>query len=297
MPDWSTFSPSELTLTTFHVGSAKSLAVLQDWIDFFGAAANHVRMVTATSYAQCFTADTFHTLFPRAEIVDLDPIGQSVTELDSPAVLHAITTAPTRWVAIVKLDTLPYRTASDSDWLNRAVAAAASRQCWGITFGASHRCRPFSPRYAETQSFSQNCAIINRVAWEHSFTNGNPDLSTRVRQRLNSAQDRYLMEATIESELAKNDIWNLRLVDSSAFSIFHINKWEDELLEIRDRYLRRDGIMPYLNGPHALPKPSWTIPGWRRYYGHPRPSLRFRARCLAGRLKRFILTNRGSTTD
>jgi len=288
LPDWSTFSLSELTLTTYHVGSARSLVVLQDWLEFFGVAATQVRMVSATSYPQCFTNDEFCTLFPQSELVDLPTHGQSIAELDSPAVYHAISSSPTAWVALVKLDTLPYRSLDHRDWLTSAAEVAAERGSWGITGFQTHLCKRLSHQFSETQSFSQNFAIVHRDAWCSLFAEYGGELRDRVLSKANSAVDRYGMEATIETGLAKEGWWNLRLVDREELSVFHVNRWGDELLRTRERYRRRDRVRPHFNGEGPLEAPVWTLPPWRRYYGTQRPSLFRRARNWMGQVRRRL---------
>ena len=289
--DWTALRSAGLTLTTFHVGSRRSLVVLRDWIDFFGPRATNVRVVSSTGISGCFSRSDFEEDFPSAELVDLEPRGQKVTELDCIGVYKAIAEAPTDWVAIVKLDTLPYAEGDGLRWLDRAIDRASDRGCWGITAFRTHRCRYLDDEFAETQSFSQNLAVVSGNAWKHLFRSTAPELLERVVTRRVEAKDRYLMEDAIERGLARHGWWNLRLVDRDDLFVFHVNQWGDPLLAIRDRFRARDGVRPFFNGPRPRPSPAWTLPPWTRYYGLPRPSLWRRLRCTLGRWRRQILSS------
>lgn len=286
--DWKMLRADGLTLTTFHIGSINTLIVLQDWIRFFGRIVRNVRVVTCTEFPASFSLDEFKSSFPSAELVDLNRKSQSVTEMDSFAVCHAISTAATAWVALVKLDTLPYQSDLAQNWINQAIDAASDRGCWAITAFQTHRCRHVSDLYSETQSFSQNLAICHRDSWCSLFARYGGGLRDRVFGRSNSADDRYGMESAIEIGLAQEGWWNLRLVDRDDLSVFHVNRWGDELLRIRERYQRRDGVRPYFNGEGPLEAPVWTLPPWRRYYGTARPSLLRRARTWVGQVRRRL---------
>jgi hypothetical protein len=284
-PRWSSMLSDGLTLSTFHVGSIRTLVVLQDWIDFFEPHITRIRVVTSTDYPGCFTEAEFYREFPNAELIVLASNGQTVPQLDCMGVMSAIANASTEWVALVKLDTLPFRANKEADWLEDAVANAASNDCWAITALASHRCRCLNKQFSLTQSFSQNMAIVARSRWRDLFQLMAPELYSRVISGTASSDDRYLMEDAIERGLQRFGMWNLRLVDRHDFSVFHINQWEDALLRIRDQYRSRIAVKRFLNGPAPLTRPIWKYPSWKVFYGLKPPPLRKRLRAFLGRLR------------
>lgn len=97
------------------------------------------------------------------------------------------------------------------------------------------------------------------------------------------------MESAIEQGLARHGWWNLRLIDRDDFSVFRVNQWEASLFAIRDRYRERVDVRPYFAGPLPRPKPAWTLPEWKRYYGVDAPPLMKRIRIRLGRWRRSVL--------
>lgn len=287
-PDWSMLRQEGLTLTTFHVGSLQSLSVLKDWVGFFGDSIRKVRVVTCTSIPGCFSREQFIKEFPGGDLIEMESGGRVPAEMNTPGVATAILGAPTTFVAIVKLDTLPYRDSRHCRWLDDAVRTADLHRVWAITAFASHRCRNLSQTFSLTQSFSENFSIVSRAAWRELIDWQQPGLLPTLLQPTTDTKNRFALEAAIENGINKRDWWNLRLVDSREFSIFHINQWEQNLFEIRRRYIARQGVEKFLNGPGPTRKPVWMYPEWIRMYGSKPPSLLRRIRIAAGRWRQKI---------
>jgi len=278
-----------LTLTTFHVGSPKSLVVLEDWIEFFHDCVElRIRVVTCSEIAGSFQPQILRGRIPAAEIIDLPKRGLEVTELDPIGIWKGVIGSSTPLVAMVKLDTLPYRTRDRGDWVRDLTSLVDRHEAWGVTGFRSHHCRPVDDTHALTTAFSHNFSIVDKESWAHALEEQITDVLQRVDRFATRPDDRFAFEAAVESHLQASGQWNVRPAMSEDWSYAHVNQWEDKLLSIRERYRRRDGVGAFLQSSAPSDRPVWELPPWRRYYGRSKPPLPRRMRVLAGKWRRRL---------
>lgn len=279
-----------ITLTTFHVGSRDSLVVLDDWLDFFRSDIRiNLRFVTCSDVPNSFDPSSIHDRITDVEVVDLPRLGLSATQLDPIGIWRGITEASTTLVALVKLDTLPFRTAKRSNWLQDVAVAADRHDAWGMTAFRSHECQRIDDSFALTPAFSHNFCIVNKSLWRYAVEREAPDTLERVHAGTPTPHDRIRFEGAVENHLRSTGHRNIRPAQTADWSAFHINQWEHDLLMIRDKYRRREGINRFLQSTVASPTQVWKIAPHQRYYGRRKPPIMRRIRVTAGRWRRHYL--------
>jgi hypothetical protein len=210
--------------------------------------------------------------------------------LDPAAIFEAIESAESEWILLVKLDTLPYCSSPEPEFLDRLIQDVEAAGLWGAT-GAfippdlrrGVGGRPITARY------SNNYSLFRRQEWLSVIRNRRPDFEQDIRARELKPSSRFITEATIEEFLSESGERMLFLEDTPDRNVLHVNQWGDDLLAIRERYLRQDGVAPFLNRYQEGRRQPWTYPAWERYFGWPKPSALRRFRVWVGRVRRQLI--------
>ena len=99
------------------------------------------------------------------QVLVLGAEDRTVSEIDPEAIRLAVEAAPTEWVLLVKLDTLPYRSGHET-WLDDAMERVDKYGLLGMTGGfLIADLVPLEDGYSSTQKFSNNFSIFRRSDW------------------------------------------------------------------------------------------------------------------------------------
>jgi hypothetical protein len=264
--------------------------VLSDWRRFLSEEGLTAQVATTDGFEGNFGADDLAEAWPGARLIRISNGGLGLNAVDPAAIFESVEAAPPGWVLLVKLDTLPYCEGPGPGYLAGLVRTLEAGKYWGAT-GSFIPCdlsRDAEGR-AVTARYSNNYSLFRRDAWLGVMADRRPDFVEQIRSRRLTPASRFVTEATIESYLQESGERMLFLEDSTDRSVLHVNQWGDDLLRIRERYLRRQGVDPFLNRFATARREPWQYPAWQRYYGWPRPSRLRRARVWAGRTRRRLL--------
>jgi len=161
--------------------------------------------------------------------------------------------------------------------------------CLGLT-GSAHNyynLQPTEQGYSKTQKFSNNFSIIRREDWlslQDTYVGKNFDGPLLGDAKFAGEELRFVNEAAIETFFEENQLYMLVRWESLQWSVFHVNVWGEQLRQVRELYMARKGVTPYLftGKPHDRSK----IHPWDMYYGYPKPSRFKRVRIWLGRWRR-----------
>jgi hypothetical protein len=220
--------------------------------------------------------EVYHQLAADGSIDTLIPMetkGRSVGEIDPHGIIAAIEAVETEYVLLIKLDTLPFRRGFEN-WLAEDLALIERHGLFGATGGflipdltrlnATHS---LAPKYSNNFSLFRKddwLSVIRRWLSDGSAGAFNQD------PRYQGDNVRYGLEVAIESYLSEAGKHMLIRHESSNWSVFHVNVWGERLRAVREQYLTRKGIGPFLNTGRPVTRP--LAHPWQVYYLHPRPS-------------------------
>eukprot|EP00487_Bulimina_marginata_P000335 TRINITY_DN10601_c0_g1_i1.p1 TRINITY_DN10601_c0_g1~~TRINITY_DN10601_c0_g1_i1.p1 ORF type:complete len:123 (-),score=0.10 TRINITY_DN10601_c0_g1_i1:38-406(-) len=103
--------------------------------------------------------------------------------------------------------------------------------------------------------------------------------------------NRFIVEHAIESYLFISGNRLLFKVETPAWSVFHVNAWEEDLIPIRESFRARKNIEKFLNTGVPLSKMPWQVPPHAIYYGAKRKPFLSRLKVFFGRVKRDFKEN------
>ena len=282
----------KLAFCTYSTGSIMVREVLEDWLSFLGGRPKQIVFAVSPSDNP---APIYNELLAEGlidDIVYVDLRGRSVQETDAEATRAAIEAAKTEWILFTKLDTLPYRKGHEH-WLDEAMQIIKKHNCLGLTGSfPSLDMQSLEAGYSKTQKLSNNFAILQRSQWlEILDTYVGKNFDGLLTQNPVYTKDylRFTTEAAIEAFLQDNQQYMLVRQETPEWTVFHINVWGKKLRHVRDRYLARENILPYLNTgkPQAIGYHPWEV-----YYGYPKPRLLKRIRNFVGRWRRKIFSSK-----
>ena len=277
----------QVTLCTFHCGTPASLVVLRDWLTFLGSPCLYARIATVTDRNDNFTTEHLEGVWPYCDLLPVSQGGLGLNALDAAAIFEVVESAKSEWILLVKLDTLPYCSLPEPGFLNWLIGDVEAAGLWGATGSfIPHDLSRDGAGRAVTTRYSNNYSLFRRDAWLDVIMRRRPDFVDQIRTRQLTPSSRFVTEATIEEYLLDSGDRMLFLEDTLNRSVFHVNQWGQELLDIRERYLRREGIERFLNLYDESRLEPWKYPAWERYYGWPRPHPLRRFRIWAGRTRR-----------
>jgi hypothetical protein len=281
-----------VSLCTYSSGSVMVREVLDDWLQFLGGRPRQIIFAVSPVIGAPAIYDELLQEGKIDRIIGVEPKGRSSEEIEPEAIHLAINAAPTEWVLMVKLDTLCYRSGR-SDWLAEAMELVQRQGLFGMTGSGppDPEQRRLNGDYCVTQKFSNNFSLFRRADWL-SVVDTVVDQATGMNlaesPQFAGKGRRYLNEHLIEEHLKKTGNKMLMRFESLDWSISHVNVWGETLRQVRESYIQRKGVKPFLNrGPRVK-----TIPlhPWDKYYGYPRPPVLKLLRILVGRWRRNFWT-------
>ncbi len=283
-----------LTLCTFSSGRTMVREVLEDWLHFLGGRPKHVLFAVTPSVDPPPIYEELHREGLIDRILYLDAGGRSVREVDSDALRLIIDAAPTEWVLLFKLDTLPYRRGNEN-WLDEALDRVMKHQLFGMTGGFPIKnLIPLEDGYSTTQKYSNNFSMFRRSAWLNvinSAVGDGGDKSAENHSRFQGDELRYLNEYVIETHMEQTGKRMLVKHDTRDWSVFHVNVWGEALRKVRIPYQKRRGVKRFFNTGKPLRRPI-RYP-WQEYFGYPRPPMVKLMRIVLGRWRRSLFRPKG----
>jgi len=263
--------------------------VLHDWLQFLGGRPNQVIFAVSPRIEPPPVYEELRGEGVIDRILFLEAEGRSILVIDAEAIHLIVDAVPTKWVLLIKLDTLPYRSGHET-WLDEAMERVTKYGLFGMT-GAFliEDLIPLEDGYSTTQKFSNNFSIFRRSDWlnvmEASKGKGYHQDPARSLQ-FQGDNIRYLNEHIIETHLETTGQRMLVKHDSRDWSVFHINVWGEALRRVRSSYVKRQGVKPFFNTGKPLRRPLRYE--WQKYYGYPRPPFVKLMRIVLGRRRRAL---------
>ncbi|MCP9861488.1 hypothetical protein [Cyanobium sp. Cruz-8H5] len=264
--------------------------VLDDWHAFLGRPSLPWVVSTLGNWKDNFSEAELTSCVETATLIRGESSKLPVHAIGPAMVYQTIKSIRTPWAVLVKLDTLPYSVVRAEGWIDRLVEDVERHGYWGATGSF----RPIDVRLGKcnafvTQCFSENFSVFRPSEWLKAVESEGGDLVSRMATGQLEPGDRFGTERAVDNYMRKQGLFLRFVSDTPDRSMFHINQWGERLLALRERYLRREGVEPYLN----LAVPERGGPGeihpWDRYYGYPKPALLKRLRIWAGVHRRRLL--------
>lgn len=279
----------DVTLCTFHCGDARSLIVLADWLRFLGQPELPVLVSTMMQREDNFTLPQLQEHVPHAQVWDCPTGGLNIQALDPAGIYESIEQAKTKWVVLVKLDTLVYVDQPQADFLPQVIDQIKQAGAWGAMGSFTPPDLDHNEQgVAVTARYSNNYSIFRRSDWLGVFDQVNPEFVQQIRMRQLVPDSRFVTEDCIEGYLKNTGRRMLFLEDTQSRNALHINQWGQTLLDIRQRYLKQEGVDPFLNRYTQTQGEPWDCPEWQRYYGWPRNGIIRRSRVKLGKVRRQL---------
>ena len=108
----------EVSLCTYSTGQTMVREVLDDWLQFVGGRPNQIIFAVSPSSGAPPIYEELRSEGLIDKVLYIQSNGRSVLEVDAEALRLVIEAAPTEWVLLIKLDTLPYRSGHDAWFAN-----------------------------------------------------------------------------------------------------------------------------------------------------------------------------------
>lgn len=269
----------ELSFVTFSCGTILLEEVLDDWIQFLEGRPKDIIFAVPPKR---FASPVYEELKAKGKIdtiIYLPDKDYEACPMENEAMFQVAEAADTEWLLFARLDTLPYRAAHVS-WLDAAMEKVKTAEHLGLTGGfyghtPYRTLRPAGPGYATSNKFSNNFSIIRRKDWlEIEYETIGREFSGAFYTSKGALMRRFAQEVAIERHMDISGRYMLVRLEDEDWSVFHVNQWDDDLAVIRERYLLRDSIEPFLCRDTTFRNLRFD---WEKYYGYPDPSLRQRA--------------------
>jgi hypothetical protein len=249
--------------------------VLRDWFEFLGGRPGEVIYVDGGSPPRTMrrlVGMVQEGLIDRLEVIAPNHWENSFDRCyiqEYRAGMHA----QLPYIMFVKLDMLPFRRGMEG-WLGEDLALLRDPRNFAVT--TTHLIDPplgemeaGGTRYSRFDFASLNFALMTRAAFERSlreqigefiednFRGGYPEhLQPDARWR------RALLEWAWQAHCRQHGLRTLARRESRDWTIFHINKRGQKLLEYRRRYRAREGVEAYFDKSKGLYRPP--LKGWQR---------------------------------
>jgi hypothetical protein len=254
-----------------------SMQVLVDWVDFFDTPPSSIVCYfggnrDAETLLQDFCDTRGITL-----IVAPDDLTEDIRKLDMPVLRWQFANVPEDYCVRVSLDTLPFRNGRDG-WFEACIDTMEAEDLVYAT-GSTRKFRTDqahpTPGYVLTQRVSFNFIVMRPQRWLEL---------ERQYAHLEKVYDRFHCEGFLEDYCRETGRYGLRLENGTDFRIFHVQIWDERMLEVRDNFRAGRGIGPFITGYEDDQLYEWTM-----YYMHPKPPLPKRIRIEMGRLRQKLL--------
>jgi hypothetical protein len=253
------------------------LIVLRDWIEFL-----HFKPTDISLYTPFSEHDIQQHLqldWGDAVVNIVSPLpGEDIREGETQILHRLVLGCKTDVFVTVNLDTLPYRAGHDV-WFEEIYDQIFHQEVMFFT-GCGLLFRKDIPiagqPFLKTQRFSNNFAVIRKDTWLHHMYRYKPE-------QLDPEAQRYFTEWAIEEGCHQDQRYGLRRYNSSDWRVFHVQQWDEKLLQTREKFQLGKNIQPYFNRYFEDQYYPWY---W--YYNYPKPSLLKLARIKFGAWRRKI---------
>lgn len=252
--------------------TAATRAVLEDWFEFLGGRPGEVVYVDGgsdrssqrrlSSLCAAGLIDRLELLNPRHPENSFDRCYIQEYRAGAMALRSSL--------CFVKLDMLPFRRGHDG-WLAQDLAALDDPMVFAIT--NSHLIDPPSSRregYFEYDFASLNFAMMRRDRFDAALREqigglieANFDAPYPEHLCPDPRWRRALIEWAWQAHCRRHRLVTLARPESPDWTIYHINKKGQKLLEYRRRYRARDGVEAFFDQPKALYRPP--LRAWQRW--------------------------------
>lgn len=229
-----------VALLTF-VLQAHHCIILEDWINFFDHPIEEMVVHVGSDEA---VISQVHEICERHDI-KLRHLGvttaRETTEDEARLLATQFDAVTSDFACVIRLDTLPYRQ-EGLRWQDGAMELLHASGAFFLTGGALpfRADRPtIDDRYRMTQRISNCFMIIRPQVWKELQVF---DDATKAKY------GRFLVEGAVEDNLAKRNLWGVRLLNSSELRVFHCQEWSLRLLLVRDKFRQGKHIQRYLEG-------------------------------------------------
>jgi hypothetical protein len=280
-----------ISLATYSCGKDMVREVLEDWLHFLGGRPNQVIFTVSPATGAPPIYEELRKEGKIDRIIGIEPNGRLVGQIEAEAVRVVVEAAPTEWVLLIKLDTLPYRS-GHAGWLADAMEVIHRYKLFGMTGSAlaDPSQRPLEKDYCVTQKYSNNFSLFRRSDWLSVINQAVGQESGAFlsnRSQFSGENLRFLNEYLIENHLEETGRKMLVRIESLDWSVFHVNVWGETLRKVRISYIKRKGVKRFLN----KGKPLRRVPlhPWQKYYGFPSPPLLRHLRIVLGSWRRNLL--------
>ena len=185
------------------------------------------------------------------------------------------------YLLFINLDTLPFRNPStEPKWLEEVFGRLEQETDLHFFSGCGLHFRgdvlEAGGRYRRTQRFSNNFGLLRRTFWLTAMDRfAVDDLDDETR--------RFHSEWALEEMFRQDNLWGLRRVDTLDWRVFHVQQWDDRLLQTRALFKQGRGVHRYLDREHES-----TVHRWDYHYNSTPPPLVSRARVWLGRHRRRL---------
>lgn len=256
----------QLSMVCANFGNGPALrAVLADWYEFLGGKPNEVVIVDGGSDAD--TLSTCLSLFQERQIDKLHLLQPTHRENDKERCFiqeyEAAIAGKNPYLLFFKFDTLPFRVGHE-DWLAEAMGKLDEPGVFAVS-GALNRTYDWRPRDAEwyeTRNATINFCLMKRSSFVASMESVAADY---LRSGFTGTHrlERFLLERGFIEYQQQHGLHTLNRIEDARWTVFHTNVYGAELLKVRERFRRREGLDDYLN-------PCMTDDITRyAYYGQP----------------------------
>lgn len=267
-------------------------AVLLDWFEFLGGRPGEVVVVDGGSDRA--THAIYFDLLGRGMIDKLQlirpdhPDNSRETCFIQEAQAGAFASKP--YLLFWKSDTLPFRRGHD-DWLSEAMSHLERPDtfAFGGSFNIPSKHHDAFPGYFFSDKCSENFALMKRerfMAAIEEIGGGYVAAGFRgINPASDTGQSRYLVEVAFERYMKSHGLFTLARVEDASWTVFHTNAAGRRLMELREKYRRREDVERYMNAARPVKQHGGC------YYGREREYLK-EARVALGRWRRKLIGGR-----
>ena len=228
--------------------------ILLDWFAFLGGKPGQVIIVDNGSPEKTQTA--VHSAYREGLIDKLVLVRPGHCDTGNHQIYigahtaAAISTKP--YLLSFHVDTLPFRRGYD-DWLAEAIGYLDREEVFAVSgaFNFHEKLRDAWPGWYYSRGCSENFVLMKRSSFVDAMEEFCGEYISSGFASHNPAADRnrerFLIEIAFDEYLRNHDKLTLTREENADWTIFHTNRHEGDLVEVRKKYLQRRDIDRFLN--------------------------------------------------
>lgn len=266
-----------------HIMRGEHLAVLDDWVDFFGSSPSRLIAVGPPDPGVQESIQSWGKKRNVPIVLAAACEAKDILPNETKYLNHQFEVAATDLVALIKLDTFPAREGY-SDWFSESLYLMRSTGAQFIT-GST---KPFradeatvDPDFLLTRRVSNNFLVIEAPVWRRF---------QKLGSKLNHDFGRYFTEGAIEKICERDGDFGIRRLNSSNWRVFHTQAWGQEATRVRDAVKAGGRVLkPFLEG---YQDDLFGRPLWEQYFMYAKPSRLKIWRIAFGRWRKAFLAKK-----